>query len=374
MTSEERRRGRRERRMAKREEKRKASHVPFEAVVDPNNLYKAFKRSRKEVSWKESVQRYEMNLLRNLNDTVKRLRAGEDITKGFVEFDLWERGRLRHIKSIHIYERVAQKCFCTEVLIPMIMPTLIYDNSATVKGKGLHFAIRRLICHLSRFYRKNGFSNDGYCLSIDFSKYFDRVRHDLLFEMQEEIIRDKKSMKLFRDFVDPFGNGVSLGLGSEVSQISAIFYPSRKLDHFVKDALRLKYYGRYMDDLYIIHQSREFLAGCLEKIKGKCAELGIMINEKKTRIIKLKDGVRFLKGVYSLMGTGKIVRRAMPASRKQMRRKLVKFMRFSRAGKMPFPDILCSYRAWRGNYLKRYNAYYTVRRMDSFFNRLFVFN
>ena len=373
MTSEERRKGRRERRIARREEKRKASFVPFEAVVDPDNLHKAFKRSRKEVAWKESVQRYEMNLFRNLNETVRKLLAGEDVTKGFVEFDLWERGRLRHIKSVHISERVVQKCLCTEVLIPAIVPTLIYDNSATVKDKGLHFAVRRLVCHLSKFYRKNNFSNDGYCLSIDFSKYFDRVRHDLLFEMQGEIIRDERTMKILMDFVKPFGDGVSLGLGSEVSQISAIFYPSGKLDHFVKEKLRIKYYGRYMDDLYIIHKSREFLVGCLEKIKAKCAELGIMINEKKTRIIKLSDGIRFLKGVYSLAGSGKIVHRALPASRKLIRRKLVKFMRFYRAGKMQFPDIRCSYQSWRGNYLKRYNAYHTVRRMDGFFNRLFVF-
>jgi len=372
MTSEERRKNRRERRIARRKEKRNATIASFEAIVDPDNLLKAFKRSRKAVSWKESVQRYEMNLFRNINETIRKLLAGENVTKGFVEFDLWERGRLRHIKSVHISERVVQKCLCAEVLTPAIMPTLVYDNSATVKGKGLHFAVQRLICHLSKFYRKNHFSNEGYCLSIDFSKYFDRVRHDLLFEMQRKAVRDDRTMKIIKDFIDPFGDGVSLGLGSEVSQVSAVFYPSKKLDHFIKEVLRIKYYGRYMDDLYLIHESREYLVNCLEKIKEKCSELEIVINEKKTKIIRLRDGIRFLKGIYSLTETGKIVRRAFPASRKLMRRKLVKFMRFARAGKMAFSDIRCSFQSWRGNYLKRYNAYHTVRRMDGFFNRLFV--
>jgi hypothetical protein len=30
-----------------------------------------------------------------------------------------------------------------------------------------------MICHLTRFYRHNGFSNNGYALLVDFSKFFD---------------------------------------------------------------------------------------------------------------------------------------------------------------------------------------------------------
>jgi hypothetical protein len=140
-----------------------------------------------------------------------------------------------------------QKCLCDKVLTPILTRPLIHDNGASVKRKGLHFAIRRLIVHLCRFYRRNGFSNDGYALLIDFTKFFDNIRHDVLFALMDRYIADPRVRDLTRRFVSVFGPGKSLGLGSQVSQNAAIFYPD-KLDHFIKEKLRIKYYGRCMGD------------------------------------------------------------------------------------------------------------------------------
>jgi hypothetical protein len=248
---------------------------------------------------------------------------------------------------------------------------LVYDNGASLKNKGLHFAVNRLITHMGKFYRKNGNSNDGYCLSIDFSKYFDSIRHEVLFQQQDKIFSDKRIVKLVRDFISPFGDGVSLGLGSQVSQISAILYPNR-MDHFIKEAQRIKYYGRYMDDFYIIHKDREYLKFCQSEIQRLCETIGITVNRKKSKIVKLKHGIKFLKGNYSLMETGKIVRRSAPESRKRMKRKLRKFKKLLEAGKMSYRDVYDGYQSWRGNYPKRFDAYHTVRRMDGLYTRLFI--
>jgi hypothetical protein len=376
MNSNERRQARYEKRIKKREANRQdkfSKYDKFENIADPDNLYVAFKKSRREVSWKESIQRYEMNLFRNIAETSRKLLTGENLAHGFVEFDIMERGRLRHIKSVHISERVVQKCLCDTVMVPVISRLLVYDNGASLKDKGLHFAINRLIAHMGKFYRANGNSNDGYCLSIDFSKYFDSIRHEILFKQQDKIFHDKRIMKLIRDFISPFGNGVSLGLGSQVSQISAILYPNR-LDHAIKEAMGIKYYGRYMDDFYIIHKDKEYLKYCQNEIQRICGTLGITVNRKKSKIIKLKHGVKFLKGIYSLTETGRIVRRADPESRKRERRKLKKFKGLLEAGKMSGNDIYTAYQSWRGNYLKRFDAYHTVRRMDGLYNRLFIYN
>ncbi|MDR2486158.1 MAG: hypothetical protein LBD55_12305 [Treponema sp.] len=374
MNSAERRAARRERRDDEREAKRNktiSKYDDFSLVTDPDNLRAAFKKSKRGVSWKESVQRHEMNLLRNISDTRNKLINGENVTHGFVEFNIMERGRPRHIKSVHISERIVQKCLCDQVLVPIISRSLIHDNGASLKRKGLHFAVKRLICHLSKFYRKKGFSNEGYCLSIDFSRFFDNIRHDMLFGMQERIINDEKIRKLIREFIAPFGEGISLGLGSQVSQISAIFYPTR-MDHFVKEILGIKYYGRYMDDLYIIHRDKKYLEHCLSEVIKICEPLGITINRKKTKIVKLKDGIKFLKGVYALCENGAIIRRASPESRKRMRRKLNKFKRLLEQGKMSFNDVYIAYQSWRGGYTKRFQSYHTVKRMDKLYDDLFI--
>lgn len=171
MTSEERSEARYQRRKVERTEKRQqklAQFDSFERIADIDRLYASFMESKSGVDWKESVQRYEANAQRNIVETRRRLLAGENVQKGFMEFTLRERGKIRHIKSVHISDRVVQKCLCNQVLIPILSNGLIYDNGASVKGKGVHFAIKRLITHLSKFYPKNENSNEGYCLSVDF--------------------------------------------------------------------------------------------------------------------------------------------------------------------------------------------------------------
>ena len=374
MTSAERRQVRFARRKAERDQKKQLYYSQFDdfsLVSDPDNLLKAARASKKSVTWKESVQRYNINLLINIASSVRKLNEGESITCGFVEFDLRERGKTRHIKSVHISERVIQKCLSDQVLVPVLSRSLIYDNGASLKDKGLHFSMRRLKTHLSKYYRHYG--NSGYCLSIDFSKYFDNIRHDILLKQIDYFLHDKKIIDLVHSLIKPFGDGISLGLGSQVSQIAAIFY-ANKLDHYIREKYRIIYHGRYMDDLYLIHESKEYLKQCLGEIDVICKTLGITINKKKTKIVKLKDGVKFLKGIYTLTESGKIVCRADTAARKRMRRKLVKYKKLLEAGKITNEDIRISYQSWRGNYIRRFNAYHTIRRMDSLYDGLFINN
>jgi len=370
MTSKDRHEARYLRRKAARELKHEklSRYDNFDNITDFDNLYEAYKKCMLNVGWKESIQRFEFNAMRYALETRRKLLAGESVHKGFMEFDLFERGKKRHIKSLHILERGVHAELCERVLIPLLSNSLIYDNGASQKGKGVHFALRRLICHLSRYYRVNKV-NEGYALSIDFSKYFDSVDHDVLFGLLREKIKDKRILGLTEGFIKTFGEG--LGLGSQVSQICAIFYPN-KLDHYIKEVLGIKYYARYMDDLYLIHRDREYLKYCLSKIIKFCEKLKITVNLKKTRIVKLSQGMVFLKGRYILLPSGKILRLPCRESSKRMRRKLDKFRKLLNSGKIGYKDISASYQSWRGNFRRRFNAYHRVRHIDKYYNDLFI--
>jgi hypothetical protein len=106
--------------------------------------------------------RYEARALPNIAETRRKLITGGNIQKGFVEFTLHERGKIRHIKSVYFSKRIVQKCLCDKVLPPILTSPLIHDNGVSVRDKGVHFAVRHLIAHLSRFCHNNGYSNAGY--------------------------------------------------------------------------------------------------------------------------------------------------------------------------------------------------------------------
>ena len=370
MNSAERREHRYQRRKAKRQEKKRlfeSKYGVYDKVFTFANLYNAYRGCIKGVGWKASTQRYKANAMLNIAITLEQLTGRKFKSKGFHEFDIFERGKPRHIKSVHISERVVQRCLCDCSLVPMFERTFIYDNGACIKGKGIDFAIKRLVCQLQRHFRKHG--GEGYVLIFDFSKYFDRINHERLKAMVNEQYSDKDIAALINQLIDDFGGEAGIGLGSQISQVSALMYPNA-LDHYIKDVMRIKGYARYMDDGYAIHTDKEYLRRCLGDIRKICESLGIVLNAKKTQIVKLSRGISFLKHRFILTGTGKVV--ILPAKKGvvKMRRKLKKFREKLDAGLMTFNDVKASYISWRGH-LKNCNAYKTRKVMDELFYRLF---
>lgn len=384
MTSTERHEARYQRRKAKREAKRRARSEAcgsFEDIFSYANLYRSGHICSRGVGWKSSTQSYIANIVTNTEKTRQELLSGKYKGRGFIEFDVCERGKMRHIRSVHISERVVQRTLCDKAIIPVFQPALIYDNGASMKNKGITFALNRVNCHLQRHYRKHG--TEGYVLLFDFSKYFDTANHE---PVQRELLRrvcDDRVRALANQCLDAFGP-VGYGLGSQISQIAAIMLPNR-LDHMIKEELGIKGYARYMDDGYLIHHNKAHLEHCLTRIQALCDELHITLNPKKTTIKRLSDGFDFLKVRFRLTNTGKVVRRMSYDSVKTMHRKLKKFRKWHERGRyvkirgrsvrkeFSLADICRAYASWRSHMARGHN-YWQVNRMDAFFHRLFGFH
>lgn len=323
----------------------------------------------KGVMWKSSTQMFKINQIRWAAQLHEQLQSGTYRSKGFTNFMIIERGKVRHIQSVHISERCVQKSLCQNALRPIIEPALIYDNSASLPGKGTGFALKRLKRHLTEHYRKHGRS--GGILVMDFKNYFGSINHEILLKMLREKIEDDQIFDLTRHFIDCFDGDVGLGLGSEVSQISAIFYPN-KIDHYIKERLHIKRYARYMDDSYIIHEDIEYLKYCKEVIEKMTEEIGLQLNPKRTKIIKLDGGhFEYLKKRIHLTETGKVVMRLTRKNITKRRRLMRKQKQMLDEGRIDFQAIRQSYQSWRG-YASQCDSFRTVQNMDRLFGELFL--
>lgn len=369
MTSEERREARFQRRVAKRAAHKRelcAKYDDYEQVFSYRHLYEAYKKCRRNVGWKASVQRYITNAPLNVRHTYDQLVDGRYRTKGFIEFDVYERGKKRHIKSVTIGERVVQRCLCDYALVPMVGRTFIYDNGASMENKGYTFAINRICQHLREHYRKHG--TEGYILLFDFSKFFDRVSHKLVKAILHKEFTDERLIAIMEHFIDAFGD-VGMGLGSQISQVLALASANR-LDHYIKEKAQIRGYGRYMDDGYLIHHSKEHLQKCMQAIKILCRRLDIKLNEKKTQIVKLSHGFTWLKVRFFLLPSGKIVRKIYRRSVTKQRKKIKKFKELIATGKMTMMDAYSSWQSWKA-YASNFNAWHTIKNMEKLFGELF---
>lgn len=327
-------------------------------VIDANNLYEAFRKSEKGSDWKPQVQKFEMTYLLGLSKMQTELAEDKYRFKPTSTFVVHERGKKRVIQGEQIEDRLLKHSLCDNVLNPCTNKYLIFDNGASQKNKGISFTRRRLEYHLHKYYRQYG--NEGYILLIDFSKYYDNIRHDVLKEqfrkyINDEYINEVLSQILKRSEVDvsymsdeeydhcmeKLFNAIEyqniddalktgkkmmkkhLNIGDQVSQTSGIIYPI-PIDNFIKIVKGVKFYARYSDDSYVIDRSKEFLKQLLVEITEIANRLGIIINKSKTRICKLSSYWRFLQIQYSLTDTGRIIEKINPKRLTAMRRKMKK--------------------------------------------------
>lgn len=337
-----------------------------EEQVTYEKFYSAFKKAIRGVTWKASVQNYIIDCFLNIAEAIFKIFNMLDVRQGFIEFDLIERGKLRHIKSIRIFERVIQAWICKYVLYPILTYSLILDNTASQKGKGTHFAIRRIEKHLKEHIKKHG--NSGYILLIDFKSYFENIEHEQAKQLYRKDLTDERLLKLADDFIDAFGEK-GLGLGSETSQLVAIAY-CNKIDHWIKEVARIKGYGRYMDDSYLIHHDKEYLKKVLEQLKVLYAEYGIKINQKKTYIAELKHGFKFLKTRFHIRSNLSIVKKPCRECITRERRKLKKQAKLVKEGKMDIENVGYSFQSWKGS-IKHKKARKTIHSMEKLYNTLF---
>lgn len=358
-----------------------------EIICDANNLYKAYRASVKCSKWKETTQRFMMNYLTHIFEIQDGL-SNKTLTNGPVrEFSVSERGRIRSITSITPSDRIVRHVLCDEVLLPEVQKKLIYDNCASIKGKGISRQRERFEVHLQKYYRKYG--NEGYILFGDFTKFYDNIIHEIakkelleLFDNDEYLdwlltlifdsfkvdvsyMTDEEYSKClyetfnkldYRQIPKELLTGEkwmakSVNIGDQLSQVIGIYYP-HKIDNYVKCVRSQKFYGRYMDDWYIMSPNKEELQDLLANIRKIASEYGIHINDKKTHIVKISGTYKFLQVKYTLTESGKIIKRINPDRVTAMRRKIKKLASKVKTEEIPEEYLENMFRSWMGAHYK----------------------
>lgn len=356
-------------------------------IADMNVLYDAFLASMKGSSWKEEPQRFEIDFLSEIARLKQELESRTYKTLPGSEFVQNERGKLRFIHGSRMRDRVVRHALCDEELADALAPYLIHNNGASQTGKGITFSRQQFEKDLHNYYLEYR-TNEGYVAFIDLSKYYDNIQHEKVkelvypkisepaawllgeilstFEIDVSYMDDEEyshcldikfdSVKYHEEVPEELRTGKkwmakSADIGDQVSQDIGVFFPTR-LDNYAKIVRGCKRYGRYMDDIYIIGRTKEELESIIAGITAEAEKLGLFINEKKTRIVKLSHTYKYLQIKYSLSETGKVIKRINPKSVTRERRKLKAYKRLYDKGEMPYEDIEQAYKSWMGDYVR----------------------
>lgn len=348
----------------------------FDILTDFDNLYRAYKKARQGTRWKDGTAIYCARALECTLALKNMLNNGRFKPKVRRTFFIYE-PKKRRIVASEFYEKVAQRALCDEVLKPALMPTLIADNYASQEGKGTHYGLERLAEQLRNFYRKNG--TDGFILKGDIHHYFPSTDHEMLKALYRKYFEDARILQFIDTIIDSWkdeeeskdGKERGTPLGFDLSQISGVFALS-KMDHHIKDERGIKYYGRYMDDFFVIAKTKVELYDILGEIKEILSEMGYSVNDK-TAIFPISAGIDFLGFHTYITESGKVIRKVRAKSKNRERRKLKKLKELleKEDSKITFEDVRTSYQAWRAH-AAHGNCYYLIQKTDAYFDGLFA--
>lgn len=330
----------------------------FETVIDFNNMYKAYRKAKSGKGYKKSSAKFGIMALDGINKLIEQLKDKTYKISGYQEFKVYE-PKERIIKTSSFKDKVIQHSLCDNVILPKLKNVFIYDNCAGQKGKGTLFGLERLSEQMQAFYDKYRF--DGYILKCDISKFFYSIPHEPLKDIVEyHFSYDKEICWLCDLFIDST-DGKGIPLGNQINQGFALLYLDG-MDKLIKGELGIEYYGRYMDDFYLIHHSKEYLKYCLEILTAFLDTLDLKLNSK-TQIFPFKNGVSYLGFHTYITNGGKVIRRLKNQNKRNAQRKYLKMAKLVVSGRLSREKFDASYGAWK-NHITHGNCYKLGKIMD----------
>ena len=150
-------------------------------------------------------------------------------------------------------------------------------------------------------------------------------------------------------------------MGNQINQGFALLYLDG-MDKLIVGELGIEYYGRYMDDFYLIHPDKEYLKYCLGVITEFLKALDLTLNSK-TQIFPFKNGVNYLGFHTYVTENGKVIRKLKNQNKRNAKKKYRRMAKLVIEGKLPIEKINASYSAWK-NHISHGNCCKLAKSMD----------
>lgn len=265
----------------------------YEKICCYDNLFLAYKKSRKRKTQKKYVIEFEKNLNENLSALEYELRAQTYKPKPLETFVVND-PKTRRISKSDFRDRIVHHAICN-IITPIFETEFIYDNYANRIGKGTTKAIERF----EKFQKKATKNNTqkAYALKADVKHYFENIKHKILIDIIGKKIRDSKCMRLITIILKNHQTtilGKGMPLGNLTSQFFANVYLN-ELDQYIKRKLRIKYYIRYVDDIIILENDKIRLENYKRLINQFLKyNLDIELHPEKTGVRQINRGIKFL--------------------------------------------------------------------------------
>ena len=304
-------------------------------------LYQCYLLARRHKRHKKSQIEFEYNLEDNLVQLCNDLYDGKYVVSPSIYF-IQQKPVKREIFAWSFRDRIVHHLIF-ELISPYWEKQFIYDSYSCRKGKGTSFGIWR-VCKFMRSV-SNNFRQEAWILKMDIHWYFMSINRDILWAKLNDFFDERSNFQWkwnpeifsngkfiisdrYPDFLikavhdtiynNPTKNWIfhwkktdyiwlpknkslfysarncGLPIGNLTSQLFSNIYLN-DFDHYVKDELNIRYYGRYVDDFIIMHTDKEYLKCIIPQIwKYLSDTVQLQLHPRKIYLQAVNHWVEFL--------------------------------------------------------------------------------
>lgn len=295
----------------------------YSKIIDIDNLYKALQKVKRD-SYIQNNNTHLLNSIKpNYYYDYNIYKLWYDLFTHNYKFSHYREFRIidsrtRIIHAPSYRDKIIQHAINT-VLQDIYKNKWIRDSYACIPNRGMHMAIKRL-----KYFRRRAekqYTNPR-LIKIDISKFFYTINHYVLLNILEEDLQDTSITPIVRDMLTGYKKSINnskfqhlleykflephcgLPLGNLTSQLFGNVVLNR-LDHFVKRYLKVKYYLRFADDVFIIVEEYRSKFVFDQVVNFLHYKLKLNINPKKCYISKIKNihglGCKITKNTIRLL-------------------------------------------------------------------------
>ena len=232
----------------------------WDAICSMDNLKLAHQNAKKGKGWYKEVKMIEENpekYLKELQDTLINKTYHTSEYETFYKKD-GNKNRLIY-KLPYFPDRICQWAVL-QVIEPILLSNFTADTYSAIPGKGIHSCLHKLQKAM-----RNDVKGSQYCLKIDAKQYYPSINHNILKAKYRRLFKDENLLWLLDEIIDSTPGESGIPIGNYLSQYSGNYYLSA-FDHWIKEIKGVKHYFRYMDDIVILHESKEYLHNLRKEI------------------------------------------------------------------------------------------------------------
>lgn len=258
----------------------------YEEICGMENIEFAHQNARKGKSHYREVKMIDREPGKYLNEIHLMLK---NKTYRNSKYEIMERkmnnGKIRKIYKLPYFpDRIIHHAIM-QIVGQIWYKTLIRDTYSSVKGRGIHDAVKRIKEAL------RDKENTKYCLKLDVTRFYPGIDNNILKQIIRKKIKDTELLWLIDEIVDST-DGVPIG--NYLSQYFGNIYLS-EFDHYMKEMKNCKYYFRYCDDVVILHSDKAFLHELRQFISEYLHETRSLTVKDNWQIFPIdKRGIDFL--------------------------------------------------------------------------------